>query len=333
MKNSWTRTARNTLAALLISVAPASFTFAAAVAADVPLFSPDAYGKAVLPLNESLGKSAQTIAKQGNIFEPLSQLRKDDPLRVRARAIGRLDLLVENAGKQSLVTCTASIVSTGLLLTNYHCIPGQQGKIIKASLLLDYEKSDGSGTTRINVEPRALEGNARLDYALARLLGPVPSDISPLKLSTRSVKPREQLLMIHHPAGQTKKMSRFKCLASKSTPQKGPYVRHVCESLPGSSGGILFNTSTGAVGLHHSGGLDKNDPDSFNKGTLLARLIATSTTLKKLAARFAAPQKPAPSPTGPKRAGNTGNINDFLESAQNKQGDTSSHINNMLAQP
>ncbi len=333
MQNSCKKTARNTIAALLISVAPASFVSTNAVAADVPLFSPDAYGKAVLPLNESLGKSAQTIAKQGNIFEPLSQLRKDDPLRVRARAIGRLDLLVEKSGKQSLVTCTASIVSAELILTNYHCIPGQQGKIIKASLLLDYEKSDGSGTTRINVEPRALEGDAGLDYALARLLGPVPSKISPLKLSTRSVKPREQLLMIHHPAGQTKKMSRFRCLASKSTPQKGPYVRHVCESLPGSSGGILFNTSTGAVGLHHSGGLDKNDPDSFNKGTLLSRLIATSATLKKLASRLTAPQKPAPSHSGPKNAGNSGNINNLLESAEEKQGDTSAHINDLLVQP
>ncbi|MCF6199616.1 MAG: serine protease [Hyphomicrobiaceae bacterium] len=339
MMNSCKSTTRNTLAALLFSVAPAILAGPSALAADVPLFSPDSYGLAVLPLNESLGKSADTIAKQGNIFEPLSQLRKDDPLRVRARAIGRLDILVEKAGKKSLVTCTATIISADLLLTNYHCIPGKQGKIVKASLLLDYEKSDGSGTTRIPVEPRALEGDAGLDYALARMLGPVPSDISPLKLSTHSVKPREQLLMIHHPAGQTKKMSRFKCLASKSTPQKGPYVRHICESLPGSSGGILFNTSTGAVGLHHSGGLDKNDPDSFNKGTLLARLVASSRTLKKLVRHIAAPKKPLPSLSGPKNArntgstGNTGNINDLLENAQKKQADTSSHINDMLSQP
>jgi len=339
MMNSCKRKTRNTLAALLFSVAPAMLSGTSALATDVPLFSPDAYGKVVLPLNESLGDAAETIRKQGNIFEPLSELRKDDPLRIRARAIGRLDLLVENAGKRSLVTCTASIVSVDLLLTNYHCIPGKHGKIVKASLLLDYEKSDGSGTTRIPVEPRALEGNAGLDYALARLLAPVPSDISPLKLSTSFVKPREQLLMIHHPAGQTKKMSRFKCLASKSTPQKGPYVRHVCESLPGSSGGILFNTRSGAVGLHHSGGLDKNDPDSFNKGTLLSRLIASSRTLKKLVGRIAAPKRPLPGHSGPKsarhtvRTGNTGNINNLLENARKKPGDTSSSINDMLAQP
>ena len=124
---------------------------------------------------------------------------------MRARAIGRLDLLVENAGKQSLTTCTATIVSAELLLTNYHCIPGKQGRIVKASLLLDYEKSDGSGTTRIPVEPRALEGDAGLDYALARMLAPIPSAITPLKLSTRSVKPREQLLMIHHPCRPNQK--------------------------------------------------------------------------------------------------------------------------------
>ena len=119
-------------------------------------------------------------------------------------------------------------------------------------------------------------------------------------------------------------MSRFKCLASKSMPKQGPYLRHVCESLPGSSGGILFNTRTGAVGLHHSGGLDKNDPDSFNKGTLLARLVTTSKTLKKLTGRIAKtnPAKTAPAinktiapATGKKNAGNSGRFNDILNNA------------------
>ena len=285
-------------------------------ATQMPLFSPDAYGKSVLPLNESLGKAAIIIRKQGNIFEPLSQLRKDDPLRLRARAIGRLDLLVENGGKKALVTCTATIVSKDLLLTNYHCIPGKNGKIIKASLLLDYENSDGSGTTRIPVEPTSLEGDATLDYSLARLKSPVPETIKPLTFDGLSVKPRQQLLMIHHPAGQVKKMSRFQCRASKSTLGKGPTLRHICESLPGSSGGILFNTATGAVGLHHSGGLDKNDPNSFNKGTLLSQLLTKSPTLKTIAGDKPnggnIAKKPIDSPNSKNSAGNTGNINDIL---------------------
>ena len=288
----------------------------ASQSADVPLFSPDAYGKSVLPLNESLGDSADTIRKQGNIFEPMSQLRKDSPLRVRARAIGRLDLLVENNGKRALVTCTASIVSQQLLLTNHHCIPGKNGKIVKASLLLDYEKSDGSGTTRLDVEPSSVEGDANLDYSLARLKSPVPAGIKPLTFGDLSVKPRQQLLMIHHPAGQIKKMSRFKCRASKSTLIKGPYLRHICESLPGSSGGILFNTTTGAVGLHHSGGLDKNNPDSFNKGTLLTLLLSKSSTLKSISGSRPGKginhKKPIDRHKTVKTPGNTGNINDIL---------------------
>ena len=204
-------------------------------------------------------------------------------------------------------------------------------------MLFDYEKSDGSGTTRVQVDPHALEGNARLDYALARLLGPIPTGIQPLKLSPHIVKPRAQLLMVHHPAGQTKKMTRFNCLAAKSTKQQGPFLRHVCESLPGSSGGILFDMQIGAVGLHHSGGLDKNDPDSFNKGTLLARLVTVSKRLELIArhqalplsiAHKSAPQKPA---SNTQSTSNT--INNMLESTTQKSKDHSDQINDILNRP
>lgn len=312
MKGAKTANALRTglLMALMVLSATASRS------TEMPLFSPDAYGKTVLPLNESLGRAAEIIRKQGNIFEPLSQLRKDDPLRMRARAIGRLDLLVENNGRKALITCTASIVSKDLLLTNYHCIPGKKGHIVKASLLLDYEKTDGSGTTRLEVDPTSVEGDANLDYSLARLKSPVPADISPLPVVAEDVKPRQQLLMIHHPAGQIKKMSRFRCRAAKSTRAHGPYLRHICESLPGSSGGILFNTATGAVGLHHSGGLDRNNPDSFNKGTLLERLLAASSILKAAVGNrpgkkiFA--KQPGREPKQASSDSNSGSINDIL---------------------
>jgi len=247
------------------------------------------YGEVVLPLRQSLGDAARDVIDRKNVFEPVGLLREDDPVRQLARSVGRLDLKVEEDGQQFLSTCTATIVEGGLVLTNYHCIPGFSGNVLEASLLLDYYGPD-SQTTRIPVETTPVEQDPTLDYALARLAGPVPEGLQPPSFTPDRPRPLERLLVIHHPAGQPKMMTQFRCYAAQSQ-DEGPKLRHRCDTLPGSSGAPIFNTERQVIGIHHSGGLNENDPNSFNQGSNSSDILLKSAFLHAPAA--GAPQDDA----------------------------------------
>ena len=248
-----------------------------AQAADFRLPASD-YGKDVLPVHESLGDAAREVVDRQNVFEPVGLLRDDDPIRLLTRAVGRLDLKVEEDGKQFLSTCTATIVEGNMVLTNYHCIPGFTGRVLEASILLDYYGPD-SKTTRIPVETVPVEKDPKLDYSLTRLAGPAPADLVPVPISHDHVQPLERLTLIHHPAGQPKMMTSFRCYAA-SNQGDGKMLRHRCDTLPGSSGALIFDINRHVVGLHHSGGLSINDPASFNEGSNMADILDESHLLR-----------------------------------------------------
>ncbi|TFF18694.1 serine protease [Jiella endophytica] len=269
--------ARRRLAALLAAaMLGAAALPSAAGAVDFKLPAED-YGKDVLPLHQSLGDAARDVVDRQNVFEPIGLLREDDPMRRLARAIGRLDLKVEENGQQFLSTCTATIVEGNLVLTNYHCIPGFSGKVLEASILLDYYGPD-SQTTRIPVETTPVEKDPNLDYSLSRLAGPAPAGLLPIPFARERSRPLERLTIVHHPAGQPKMMTQFRCYAAEKQAD-GPKLRHRCDTLPGSSGALIFNSERQVVGIHHTGGLNENDPNSFNEGSNVTDVIAESAFL------------------------------------------------------
>jgi len=161
------------------------------------------YGKVSLAARQSLG-AADTVADQQNVFEPMSLLREDDPLRMLTRAVGRLDLLIDDDGDRFMSSCTATIVNDGeAVLTASHCIPGFEGRVVEASILLDYFSAD-SDTIRLGVATEPMANDKGLDYALVALLDPVPADLLPVSIAERDVLPGERLTMVHHPAGYPK---------------------------------------------------------------------------------------------------------------------------------
>ena len=288
---------KHRLAAFLAAAMLGTVTFASnASAIDFKLPAED-YGKVVLPLRQSLGDAARDVVDRQNVFEPIGLLRDDDPMRRLSRAIGRLDLKVEENGKQFLSTCTATIVEGNLILTNYHCIPGFSGKVLEASLLLDYYGPD-SQTIRIPVETTPVENDPKLDYSLTRLAGPAPADILPVPFARERSRPLERLIVVHHPAGQPKMMTQFRCYAAEKQ-EDGPLLRHRCDTLPGSSGALIFNSDRQVVGLHHSGGLNENDPSSFNEGSNTVDIIGESAFLHLSPAAGGGAVASAPSPASP----------------------------------
>ena len=272
-----TRSARSTLFAT-VALGAALAAAAPGLAADYRLPASE-YGKVSLASKQSLGDAADMVSSQENVFEPMGLLRQDDPLRKLTRAVGRLDLLVEDNGEQFMTSCTGTIVNDGAaVLTASHCIPGFEGKVVEASILLDYYDAD-SDTIRLNVGTEPMAFDTGLDYALVPLLDPVPSDILPVSIARSDVLPGERLTMVHHPAGLPKKLTQYGCRATTTLTADTP-LRHRCDTLPGSSGAPILNANREIVGTHHTGGMTGDDPTSFNAGTRIVTILAATDLLE-----------------------------------------------------
>lgn len=273
------------LAAVLLTNAPSQ--------AQVAAFEPDTYGKSNLSVRQSTGDAAAFIAaSEGGAFEPIVELSPNDQMALLARPVGRVDILMRDpkTGDMLANTCTGSLLGGGLLITNHHCLPQNGGhEIVKASILMGYNSLDGAGAERFAMEPAPVEWSAKLDFAIARVdpaaeerwghvaLGPLVKGASPARV------------VLHHPLGRPKVMSRFRCFVfnDRGAP---PIVAHRCDTLPGSSGSLLFDNRGIAVALHRAGGLKASDPTSFNMAIDMDTILKASRVLSKTPASLAAAQ-------------------------------------------
>lgn len=271
-------------------------------------FDPADYGKAQLPLRQTTGDAATYVDQNKGAFEPIAELDPRDSLAALARPIGRIDIVFRNSRSGQMVgaSCTGALLPGDYVLTNHHCLP-QSGELspVKASILMDYLTLDGKGSRRFDIDPRPVEFDARLDYALARVAGNPTATYGAAKLSGVAVPGNRSMLVIHHPLGRPKVMSRFRCFAAKEQPD-GPDLHHRCDTLGGSSGSLMYDASVAGVALHKEGGLDPRDPSSFNSATRLSAILAKSRLLSEIAsaqgkpvAAAAPPAAPSPTPAPP----------------------------------
>jgi hypothetical protein len=318
---------RKTLGILALSLA-ATALFSMPVLAQTAGFNPADYGKARLPTRQSTGDAATYIDANKGAFEPIGELGRNDRMALMARPIGRIDVVLKNrkTGEEIGTSCTGSLLPGNRVLTNHHCLP-VEGELepVKASILMDYLSLDGEGAQRFDLDPKPLAANAQLDYALATVSGDPVSIYGSVNLAVTGALPEQSLMVIHHPLGRPKMMSRFRCLSTKAQPEKSE-LRHRCDTLGGSSGSLIFDPAGAVVALHREGGLDPKDETSFNVATPMMEILADSTELKALAQSAeagtapqpksdATPEKPANEPAGePKKGGlDVKSMNDLLK--------------------
>ena len=296
------RRCRPATAAACLLLAP----FAAdSVLAQTVGFDPADYGRAQLPLRQTTGDAAAYVDQNKGAFEPISELDPKDGLAALARPIGRVDIVLRNArtGQQVGASCTGALLPGDYVLTNHHCLP-QSGDLtpVKASILMDYLTLDGKGARRFEIDPKPVEFDARLDYALARVAENPSAAYGAVRLSGEAVPGNRSMLVIHHPLGRPKVMSRFRCFAMKDQAE-GPDLRHRCDTLGGSSGSLMFDASVAGIALHKEGGLDPKDPSSFNKATRLSAILGRSRILSEIAAAQRRPVAASSAGDAPPKAG------------------------------
>lgn len=165
--------------------------------------------------------------------------------------------------------CTATLIAPNRVLTNAHCVLDSSLRISNAWVRMDYLGAD-SQVTDIALSIRPVDYDFALDYAVLDVLD--EHDFPPVPLNFGAPVPGESLFMIHHSAGEIKRISRRNCSVLNRS-YEGQMVMtapdgaardldpsydrfHFCDSLGGSSGSLMFADREGSptiVGLHFAG--------------------------------------------------------------------------------
>ncbi len=235
------------------------------------------WGQTNIVVRQSGGGSLESIVSKNANHERLAGYPSDDTLRQLSRPVGRLDVQFANG---EWVTCTATIVEESSILTNYHCVPNttpnilKYGRIIHAALVMNYYDETRTSTVQryiVNVNP--LSSDSARDFSYLSVEGLPGRDYGVATIGVDPPKPGASLLVIHHPGGLPKHVTRGGCRAAfpVSTDDSNVQLFHLCDTLPGSSGAPIFSKNA-MVGIHRAGATVKG-PGAVNYGVLMAALM------------------------------------------------------------
>ncbi|WP_171233033.1 serine protease [Ruegeria sp. HKCCA4812] len=174
-------------------------------------------------------------------------------------------------------SCTGILVSVEpelLFLTNDHCGGAGESRwahdICEGNGFVDFSW-DGDSTSRQYPCASMVHRSSEDDLALLRL-GKITNDAPPTPAvfaSNSSIG--DNLTIVHHPALQTKKISRGCTKRKLSGQDAGRLFAHTCDTEAGSSGAPAFNDAGEVVGIHHTGHETFDDTcDGLNKAAGLS---------------------------------------------------------------
>ena len=166
----------------------------------------------------------------------------------------------------SVWTCSGFVLANHpavLFVTNDHCggnwsdAAGRWTDAICKNALIDFSW-DGDRVSRDYACDQVVARSPEMDLAVLRLR-PLSSEAPPPPLPIRKGQAAdEEIFVVHHPAAETKKVTRA-CLAITSglpSPSPVDSVRgfaHRCDTESGSSGAPVFDTNARVIGVHHVG--------------------------------------------------------------------------------
>jgi len=195
-------------------------------------------------------------------LEPVESFRLEKPEIFKA-ALAVAKLMFVRDGKS--LACTGFMIDDDRMLTNEHCI-NSQAVCDSAVALFGFDSSADMTSDMVRDQSAAcLEFQSmdpKLDVAMVRLANSPGKRWGRLKLA--SAKPDELSIVIHHPNGDPKYVTREDCFVGKLPADgraKDTDFSHRCDTMGGSSGSpVLSRRSLEVIGLHHFG-IDLADPD------------------------------------------------------------------------
>lgn len=199
--------------------------------------------------------------------EPFANVT-DPKLRAAGRAVVKLLFQVG----ERMYSCTGFLVKPNQVLTNEHCV-ATAPVCATTVVLLDYDTVTMVPAARQRRCNAIRDADHSLDYSELELDSPVDASIQPLTFAAHSPAAGEALIVIEHPGGAPKQISRVICKAV-SNPVRGNAkdtdFTHTCATLNGSSGSPVLDASMQVVGVHHFGIGD--DEPTYNRAVRIERI-------------------------------------------------------------
>ena len=205
-----------------------------------------------------------------NLYDFTTQLHET------AKKVCRISYKIENEKHFG----TGFLFSKDIVITNFHVISPiiNSSKITKILLEFDYFEENGvpskADTRHISTKDNWLLAKSRnskdevnnpktdeLDFAILNLKEK-PFDLSEVtsKQFFGAAKLSDILYVIHHPLGEPVKLSIGNMIQSPFEHR----LRYDCDTLPGSSGGLVLNSELTPIAIHNS--TDTGHKSTFNQG-------------------------------------------------------------------
>ncbi|NQV01558.1 MAG: trypsin-like peptidase domain-containing protein [Bacteroidia bacterium] len=199
-----------------------------------------------------------SITEPDNRQHVVSLTELDRKLHDAARSVALLSFIM-NGGHY---TCTGFMISEDLMITNEHCVP-TQAVCDTTAVYFGYEyNTEGflSIGEQYYCETLVAPPVETLDFSVLRITGQPgkPDKWGSLNPASHILNKNEPLLMVQHPYGQPKQISKIGCFISTpdahgNDDSKPTDFGHLCDTLSGSSGSPLLSQDYRVVGLHHLG--------------------------------------------------------------------------------
>jgi V8-like Glu-specific endopeptidase len=196
----------------------------------------------------------------GSDLESINTFNSADRIRQTAEAIARLSIArLDRDGLHKLYMCSGFMITSDLLVTNYHCIQTSDDCIGTSAYFVRANDRGDLIEKMVGHCEELIEAVYSLDIAVVRLGWADPvNNIKVLSIAGRDVSSDEHLSLIGHPNGNALEVSAKNCrVVSLEAPGLWSLNKtdfgHTCSTAEGSSGSPVINSNYEVIGLHHLG--------------------------------------------------------------------------------
>jgi hypothetical protein len=217
---------------------------------------------------EQGGNLEKLMGKQNTLL-PISFLEEG---LEKARAVVRVELKSGASG-------SGFVTEGNLLVTNHHVLP-DPAQAAAASIQFNYQlTAQGLTSTPVAYKLAPTDGFATSlenDWTAVRIQGSPAGQWGGLSLVRPDPPPQAEdfAIIIQHPMGGPKQIALYHNLITYADAVR---LQYLTDTLPGSSGSPVFDTSWQLIALHHSGGWlrEPNSKQSAyrNEGITIAAVI------------------------------------------------------------